>query len=344
RLLLGALAGRPFSVTLDGDASLRQRPMDRVAVPLSLMGAKVTGHGERCTPPVTVTGGPLQGIEYAMPIASAQVKSAILLAGLQAAGATTVIEPAPSRDHTERMLAAFGARIRCHYPVVSVDGGQTLRACEVSVPGDISSAAYLIAAALLVPGSELVIESVGVNPTRTGFLDILRETGFLDILRAMGAQIEIVDTRSGMEPIADIRASHTQLQGTEVGGELIPRSIDELPILAVLATQAEAVTVVRDAADLRAKECDRIATIAKGLQAMGADITPQQDGWIIHGPTPLRGAEIDAENDHRMAMCFAVAGLVASGETIIHGAQAIATSFPGFAEVLSSVGARVKQQ
>ena len=335
RLLLGALAGRPFTATLDGDESLRRRPMDRVAVPLGMMGARVEGRGERCLPPVTITGGPLRAIEYEMPVASAQVKSAILLAGLQATGMTTVIEPAPSRDHTERMLRFFGATVLRAYPRVSISGPQNLTGCEFNVPGDISSAAYFVAAALLAPGSEVVIEGVGVNPTRTGFLDILE---------MMGAQVEVMNERSDGEPIADLRVTAAELRGAEVGGELIPRAIDELPLVAVLATQADGETVVRDAAELRVKESDRIAAMARGLRAMGAEIEERDDGWLIRGPKRLSGARIDAALDHRVAMSFAVAGLVAEGETIIDGAEAVATSFPDFAERLSSIGAQVKHE
>ncbi len=335
RLLLGALAGRPFSVTLDGDESLRRRPMDRVAVPLGMMGARVEGRGQRCLPPVTITGGPLRAIEYEMPIASAQVKSAILLAGLQATGTTTVVEPAPSRDHTERMLRLFGAMVLQAYPKVAVTGPQCLRACEVHVPGDISSAAYFIAAALLVPGSEVTVEGVGVNPTRTGFLDILE---------LMGARVERLDPRQDAEPVADLHITAHDLHGAEIGGELIPRAIDELPLVAVLATQAEGETTVRDAAELRVKESDRIAAMARGLRAMGADIEEREDGWVIRGPRRLHGVSIDAAFDHRVAMSFAVAGLVAEGETIIDGADAIATSFPDFADRLQSIGAQVRQE
>jgi 3-phosphoshikimate 1-carboxyvinyltransferase len=335
RLLLGALAGRPFVATLDGDESLRQRPMDRVAVPLAMMGAQITGQGSACQPPVTIVGCPhLQPLTYSLPVASAQVKSALLLAGLQAAGTSVIMEPAPSRDHTERMLAAFGVPVRVQGRRLCVTGPACLQPAEVQVPGDLSAAAFLIAAALLVPSSEVTVEEVGLNPTRTGFLDVVA---------AMGAQLhwQVQEASSG-EPVGTVTATSSRLRGVRVGGELIPRAIDELPLVAVLATQAEGETVVEEAQELRKKESDRLAAMAAGLRAMGAAVTERPDGWLIRGPTPLRGARLHARLDHRVAMALAVAGLIAEGETVIEGAQVVATSFPSFATCLAQLGAAVK--
>lgn len=334
RLLLGALAGRAFVATLDGDASLRRRPMDRIAVPLGRMGAEITGQGPRCLPPVTIRGGQLVGIEYEMPVASAQVKSAVLLAGVQACGRTAVIEPGPSRDHTERMLEAFGVQVERGPLRASVTGPVELKGTQITVPGDLSSAAFLLAAAAMVPGSEVTVSDVGLNPTRTGFLDILA---------AMGAELTLHDqtTRSG-EPVGSVTVRSAPLQGAAVERDLVVRAIDELPLVAVIATQAEGETRVVGAAELRVKESDRIAAMAGGLKAMGADITELEDGWLVRGPTPLRGARLAADMDHRVAMALAVAGLVADGETVIEGAEAVQTSFPDFAYKLSSLGARVK--
>ncbi len=333
RLLLGALAGRPFRTVLDGDDSLRRRPMDRVAEPLGRMGARVVGQGECCLPPVTVTGGRLVGIEYRMPVASAQVKSALLLAGLQAQGRTGVFEPGPCRDHTERMLGDFGVEVGREGPWSWVDGPCSLKACHLCLPGDFSSAAFPIAAAVLVPGSSVRIEKVGLNPTRTGLLDILS---------AMGASMEHSQApESAGEPWGAITVRSSTLAGVHIEGEVLPRAVDELPLVAVLATQAEGKTVVSGAAELRVKESDRIRAMAEGLRALGADITEKPDGWIIRGPRRLRGARVVAELDHRVAMALAVAGLVAEGETIIEGAATVATSFPEFVETLVSLDARM---
>ncbi len=336
RLLLGALAGRPFSATLDGDASLRLRPMGRVAEPLRLMGAGVTHPGDKCVPPLTITGGDLRPITYDLPVASAQVKSALLLAGLQAEGTTVINQPSLSRDHTERLLPAFGARVNIDGLTVSVAGPQALRHASVNVPGDFSSAAYILAAAVLVPSSQVVVENVGLNHTRSGLLEILE---------AMRADVRVSGLVSaGGEPRGDLTVFAGPLRATEVSGEIVPRAIDELPLLAVLATQAHGETVLRDAAELRVKESDRLEAVAAGLSAMGAKVRVLDDGWVVSGPTPLHGAALDAGLDHRVAMTLAVAGLVADGETIVDGAQAVATSFPGFAAVLSSLGAQVTMQ
>lgn len=332
RLLLGVLAGCPFETTLGGDASLSRRPMDRVRIPLSQMGANVRGQGDKNTPPLTVHGGNLAGIEYAMPVASAQVKSAILLAGLQARGTTTVIEPTPARDHTERMLRAFGVEVVQDGARVSVEGGAQLQATKVQVPGDISSAAFFFVAGALRENFQVRVLDVGVNPTRTGILDVLR---------AMGANIEISNEReSGGELVADVTVRGGRLQATEIGGALIPRLIDELPVLALLATQCEGTTVIRDAQEMRVKESDRIAIISAELRKLGANIEEQPDGMTISGPTKLVGATVTSPaGDHRIAMTLAIASLLAEGETVLENAHAVTSSFPDFFDLLDEVRA-----
>jgi 3-phosphoshikimate 1-carboxyvinyltransferase len=290
------------------------------------MGAMVRGQGERCTPPITIHGGPLQPLIYRSPVASAQVKSAVLLAGLYAAGRTTVIEPSRSRDHTERMLPVFGVPVEVDGASVTVAGPAALQAAEVIVPPDLSSAAFLLVAGLLAPGSEVRAEQVLLNPTRTGVLEALR---------AMGADLQIErEQAAGGETVGDVLARASALRGTEIAGEIVPRLIDEVPVLAVAATQAEGRTIIREARELRVKESDRLAATARMLQAMGGQVRELADGLIIDGPTPLHGAEIDAEWDHRIAMSAAVAAQVATGQTVIHGASSVGTSFPGFFELL----------
>ncbi len=330
RLMLGVLAGRPFQSTLGGDASLSRRPMDRVQIPLAHMGAELNGQGERCAPPIELRGGNLHAIEYATPVASAQVKSAILLAGLQASGTTTVIEPAATRDHTERMLRAFGVEVLCDGLRVSIAGGQTLTGTDVQVSGDISSAAFFFVAAALRPGWEVTVCDVGVNPTRTGVLDVLR---------AMGAEVLLSNQReSGGEPLADVTIRGRELQPTEIGGTLIPRLVDELPVLALLATQAHGTTTIRDAQEMRVKESDRIAVITRELTKLGAHIEEQPDGMLIHGLTPLTGTTVESpRGDHRIAMTLAVASLIAAGETVVQNADAVESSFPNFAELLEQI-------
>jgi len=333
RLLMGVLAGQDFTTTLTGDESLHRRPMDRLAIPLGQMGIEVSGQGERCTSPVTIYGGQPRAITYHTPMASAQVKSAVLLAGLYADGTTTVIEPAPSRDHTERMLAAFGAEITVNGLQGSVVGSPKLRGQEIVVPGDFSSAAFLLAAGLVTPDSQVTVRNVLLNRTRTGLLDILQR---------MGADVEVADRRqvSGEER-GSITARTSQLIATEVGGDEIPRMLDEVPILALLATQAEGQTVIRDAAELRVKESDRLATTAQVLRAFGADIEEQPDGLVIAGPTRLHGATVNSYGDHRIAMTAAIAGLIAAGETIVKDTACIDTSFPGFADSLGQIGGEI---
>ncbi|HEU4964634.1 MAG TPA: 3-phosphoshikimate 1-carboxyvinyltransferase [Bacilli bacterium] len=330
RLMLGILAGQSFHSTVTGDASIRRRPMGRVAVPLRSMGAQIDGREEGRFAPLSVRGGRLQGMRYDSPVASAQVKSALLLAGLFAEGKTGVREPELSRDHTERILRAFGVEVREEEGYITVDGGSQLTATEIEVPGDISSAAFLLVAAAIVPGSDLLLRGVGVNPTRTGILDALHD---------MGANIELLNEReSGGEPIADIRVRGSELQGTTVRGATIPRLIDEIPVLAVAATQALGVTEIRDAQELKVKESDRIATTARELRKFGAEVEELEDGLRIVGKTALRGgAAIDTYHDHRIAMAMAVAALVADAPTTIHDWETVDVSFPTFGELLQNI-------
>jgi 3-phosphoshikimate 1-carboxyvinyltransferase len=330
RLMLGVLAGQSFESQVIGDASLSKRPMDRVQMPLQQMGAIIEGQGERCTMPLCVRGGNLHGIKYSLPVASAQVKSAILLAGLRAEGTTTVIEPAATRDHTERMLRAMGVEVETDGPRISVSGGGRLQAIDIQVPGDISSAAFFLVAAALRPGWEITIRGVNTNPTRTGVLDVLR---------AVGAEVVLSnEVESGGEPIADITVRGAARKATEIGGALIPRLVDELPVLALLATQCEGTTIIRDAQEMRVKESDRIAVITRELTKLGATIEEQPDGMLIHGPTELKGTTVTSPaGDHRIAMTLAVAGLIAQGETTIENMHAVQSSFPNFTDLLEQI-------
>ena len=333
RLLAGLLAGQPFFSLLSGDAQLRRRPMGRVVEPLRQMGAAVMGRDGGRLPPLAIQGGDLHGIDYTLPIASAQVKSALLLAGLYADGPTTLRVPGPARDHTERMLLAMGAKLEAGDWGVGISPGRSLQAVEVTVPGDFSSATFLLVSAILVPGSEFTIKEVGVNPTRTGLLDVLQ---------AMGAGVTVQDERTvGGEPVADLTVRTSDLRGVEVGGDLVVRMIDEFPVLAVAATQAHGETVVRDAAELRVKETDRIATTAEELRRLGARIEPRPDGFVVYGPTPLAGNAVHSHGDHRLAMALAVAGLIAKGETVVQDVACIADSFPRFEVTLAHLGGQV---
>jgi 3-phosphoshikimate 1-carboxyvinyltransferase len=327
RLLAGLLSGQPFYSVLNGDTQLVRRPMDRVVIPLRQMGATVLGRQDGRYPPLTVSGGDLHGIEYALPVASAQLKSSLLLAALYAKGETRLIEPAPSRDHTERMLIGRGVPLQSHGLTHTLMGPvERLKALDVAVPGDFSSAAFFIVAALLVENDGVLIRHVGINPTRTGLPDILI---------AMGARIEMPNSRDeGGEPVADLLVRRSDLCAVEVGGDLVPRTIDEFPILALAATQARGTTRVRDAAELRVKESDRIATTVRALRALGAEIVDHPDGFDVHGPTPLRGAVAPSGGDHRLAMTLAIAGLVADGETVVEDVGSISDSFPGFVDRL----------
>jgi 3-phosphoshikimate 1-carboxyvinyltransferase len=319
RLLSGLVASRPLDVTMSGDASLSKRPMKRIAEPLRLMGATVEGD----RPPIRIVGGELKPIRYASPVASAQVKSCVLLAGLRAAGETWVVEPSLSRDHTERMLRAMGVPLLGEGAEVGVAGGCHLNSFQFDVPADISSAAFFMVAAALVPQSQVTLHDVSINPTRTGILDV-----FAQCRIPVAADVPL-DTLGEPYTSLEVRTA-TSLQPFAIGGADVPRLIDEIPVLAVLATQCDGESIVRDAGELRVKESDRIALMADGLRAMGADIEGTPDGLIVRGPTPLKGTHIDAQGDHRIAMSFAVAGLIADGETIIDGVESIATSFPDF--------------
>ena len=327
RLLAGLLAGLPVMALLIGDQSLSRRPMRRVIEPLRLMGADL-GCARQGTAPIMIKGAELTGIRYRLPVASAQLKSAILLAGLFAKGETWVSEPGPSRDHTELMLPRFGVKLLRDAEWIGVRGGSRLKTASViEVPADISSSAFFIVAALTVPGSEIVIRNVGVNPTRTGILDVLKQ---------MGADIALENERLlGLEPVADLRVRACALRAAAIGGDLVTRAIDEIPALCIAAARARGATVIRDAKELRVKESDRIAAMARVLAAMGASVEERDDGLTIQGPADLKGAVVDSEGDHRVAMAAAVAGLSAKGETVINGAESILTSFPDFGRALT---------
>lgn len=334
RLLLGVLAGQDFYTVVTGDASLRSRPMRRVTGPLSQMGAKIFGRDDANYAPLSIIGNPhLRAIQYQSPIASAQVKSAILLAGLLAEGETIFEEPLASRDHTERMLVYLGLPLKRDGLAVSLAGPVRIAGDkEIVIPGDISSAAFFIAAACLLPGSRLIIEDVGTNPTRWGIITALKR---------MGAEIELSNEReiSG-EPVASLRVEGRGLKSIEIGPEDIPGMIDEIPILACAATQAEGQTRIWGAKELRVKESDRLSALATGLNRMGARIKELPDGLVIEGPSSLRGCEVNSFGDHRIAMALAIAGLLAEGETIIQDTECIKTSFPEFEEILRMLATR----
>ena len=326
RLISGILAGQKFETTLNGDESIQSRPMKRIMEPLSLMGADITSlRGNNCAP-LRIVGAPLQGIHYHSKVASAQVKSCVLLAGLYADGLTSVTEPSVSRNHTELMLRGFGANVICEGKTATIAPNPELIGQKIEVPGDISSAAYFIAAGLLVPGSEILVKNVGINPTRDGLLRVCQ---------AMGADMTLLNKReNGGEPVADVLVRYSSLKATTIEGEMIPTLIDELPMIAVMACFAEGTTVIRDAAELKVKESDRIAVMVENLSRMGAHITGTEDGMIIEGGYPLHGAEIDSHLDHRIAMSFAVAALAAEGETEIKDADCVKISYPKFYEDL----------
>ncbi|MBI1990163.1 MAG: 3-phosphoshikimate 1-carboxyvinyltransferase [Betaproteobacteria bacterium] len=335
RLLCGLLAGQNFNCELTGDASLRRRPMQRVAAPLGQMGAEIsTAEGGR--PPLKLRGASnLRGIEYQMPIASAQVKSALLLAGLYARGRTCVTEPAPTREHTERMLGAFGFPVERNGGTICVTGGGKLTATSIDVPADISSAVFFMVGASIAPGADLTLAHVGVNPTRTGAIDILR---------LMGANIELINQReAGGEPVADIRVRHAQLKGIEIPVELVPLAIDEFPVLFVAAANARGVTVLRGAGELRVKESDRIQVMADGLQALGIAAEPAADGMRVTGGR-YGGGVVDSHGDHRVAMAFAIAALRADAPLTITDCANVATSFPGFVELARAAGLKIKSE
>jgi 3-phosphoshikimate 1-carboxyvinyltransferase len=331
RLMSGLLAGQSFDTVLTGDESLLRRPMGRIINPLNQMGASIDAR-EGC-PPLNIRGtGSLTGIHYDLPVASAQVKSSVLLAGLYASGRTSVTEPAPTRDHTERMLTGFGYNVRREKGVISVAGGGVLRGTEIDIPADISSAAFFMVGASIAPGSDLILEHVGLNPTRDGVITILR---------AMGANIEVSQERTvGGEPVADLRIRHAPLRGIDIPVEEVPLAIDELPAVLVAAACAEGVTVLRGAEELRVKESDRIASMAEGLTQLGISNTVAPDGITVVGGTPSGGV-ITTHHDHRIAMSFAMAALRASDPIIVTDCAHVATSFPGFAELATNTGLRL---
>lgn len=326
RLISGILAGQKFETTLNGDESIQSRPMKRIMEPLSMMGADITSiRGNNCAP-LRIVGAPLHGIHYTSKVASAQVKSCVLLAGLYADGLTSVTEPSISRNHTELMLRGFGANVVCEGKTATIAPNPELSGQKIEVPGDISSAAYFIAAGLIVPGSEILVKNVGINPTRDGLIRVCQ---------AMGADMTLLNKRkNGGEPVADILVRHSNLKATTVEGEIIPTLIDELPMIAVMACFAEGTTVIKDATELKVKESDRIAVMVDNLSRMGAHITATDDGMIIEGGYPLHGAEIDSHLDHRIAMSFAVAALAAEGKTEIRDADCVKISYPKFYEDL----------
>lgn len=329
RLLSGILAGQPFCSSLSGDASIQKRPMGRIIKPLREMGAEISGKdGNLC--PLSISPAPLHGIRYDMPVASAQLKSAILLAGLFANGQTTVVEPSASRDHTERMLRGLGASVESDGTVITLTPPERLTAVDVAVPGDISSAAYFLVAGLIVPNSDITIRNVGINPTRTGILDALD---------AMGAHIERIHMRGTVEPVCDLRVRSSKLHGTVIGGDIIPRLIDELPVLAVAAAFAEGETIIRDAQELKVKESNRIEAMTTELARAGADVRETADGMVIRGGKPLHGAPFCAYADHRVAMSMAVCALGCDGASSIDDASCVAISYPTFFDALDSLQA-----
>jgi 3-phosphoshikimate 1-carboxyvinyltransferase len=332
RLLSGVLAGRPFASRLDGDSSLRQRPMQRIIDPLRRMGAKISSREDKGLAPLEIHGEKLHGIDYKMAVASAQVKSAILLAGLQARGVTTVEEPQSSRNHTELMIRGFGGETQIVERSVSVAGGQRFCGREVRIPGDISSAAFFLVAAATIPGSEITVRGVGVNPTRDGVLEVLR---------AMGAKIQLLNQRIETgEPVADIKVSGSQLNGVEIGPEMVARTVDEYPILAVAGALASGVTTMSGVKELRYKESDRIATMTEGLRLLGVAVEEREDGMTIRGGRPLEAASVKTYGDHRVAMSLAIAGLSTGRGIQMDDVACVNTSFPGFFELLDRLCSR----
>ena len=327
RLLSGLLASQPFLSVITGDGSLRSRPMRRIVEPLQIMGAQVMGRQNGSLAPLVIQGGSLKGIEYDLPVASAQVKSCIMLASLSADGETVIHQPAPSRDHTERMVTAMGASIEEDGLALHVKPG-ALKSVDIAVPGDISSAAFWIVAGLCHPDSQVLVRGVGLNPSRTGIIDALRAMGAGDSLQLLNERTE------GGEPVADVLATTGELHGTEIAGDMIPRILDEVPILAVAACFASGETVIRDAAELRVKESDRIATTVQELTRLGAHIEARDDGMVIRGTGRLTGAACQSHGDHRLAMSMAVCGILADGEVAVHGSNDAAVSYPSFWEDL----------
>ncbi|WP_242143203.1 MULTISPECIES: 3-phosphoshikimate 1-carboxyvinyltransferase [unclassified Bacillus cereus group] len=329
RLMSGILANTPFYSCIQGDSSIAKRPMKRVTVPLKQMGANIDGREEGTFTPLTIRGGNLTAIDYQSPIASAQVKSAVLLAGLTAKGVTAVTEPHISRDHTERMLEAFGVTVTREGKTVKLAGGQKLLATNITVPGDISSAAFFLVAGAVLPNSKLILQNVGMNPTRTGIIDVLMK---------MGAKLKIepID-QEAVELAARLTIETSTLQGIEIAGDIIPRLIDEIPIIALAATQAEGMTVIKDAHELKVKETNRINTVVAELTKLGAQIEATDDGMIIYGKSNLMGATVNSHGDHRIGMMLAIAGSLANGKTVIEDADAVGVSYPEFFGTLSKL-------
>lgn len=329
RLLLGILAGRPFHSVLIGDQSIGKRPMTRVTKPLQLFGAAINGRKNGEFTPLSIMGGNLKGIEYELPVASAQVKSSLLFAGLQASGTTTVIEPVKTRDHSERMIKQFGGEVEKNGTTIKIEGGQKLTGTSIHVPGDISSAAFFLVAGAIVPDSVIKLTNVGLNPTRTGIIDIMKE---------MGAQITIIEhTENEFEPRGDIIIQASALKGTTIAGDIIPRLIDEIPIIALLATQAEGVTVIKDAHELKVKETNRIDTVVAELTKLGANIEATEDGMIIYGKSKLTGGTVSSHGDHRIGMMLSVAAALCKEEVYLENEEAIYVSYPSFFEHLQSL-------
>ncbi|CAM4059169.1 3-phosphoshikimate 1-carboxyvinyltransferase [Mesobacillus thioparans] len=329
RLMMGILSGLPFESRLEGDESIARRPMTRVTSPLSKMGARIDGRNSGEFTPLIVVGGKLSGITYQLPVASAQVKSAILLAGLQAEGDTVVLEPVKTRDHTERMIKQFGGKVEREGDAVKVAGGQGLKAADINIPGDISSAAFFLVAGAVVPGSEIVLKNVGLNPTRTGIIDVLE---------AMGANITIEPyDQDAAEPAGDITIKYSKLNATTIEGNLIPRLIDEIPVIALLATQAEGKTVIKDAGELKVKETNRIDTVVNELRKLGANIEATEDGMIVYGQQDLFGDTVSAHGDHRIGMMLSIAALLCKKDVVLEQSEAVAVSYPGFFDDLYSL-------
>jgi 3-phosphoshikimate 1-carboxyvinyltransferase len=329
RLLAGLLSGQNFYSVLNGDNSIRKRPMKRVVQPLRLMGADIWGREDGQLAPLSIKGSLLNPLQYTLPVASAQVKSALLLAGLYAAGETIIKEPLPTRDHTERMLSIMQADIMISHQEIIIIGGKYLKGTDLFIPGDISSAAYFIAAASILKDSQIVISQVGVNPTRTGIIKILKK---------MGAKISILNYQiKSNEPQADLEIEYSELKGIEIMPEEVPFLIDELPLIALVATQAQGKTIVSGAKELRVKETDRLKAIVSELKKMGANIQEKEDGFIVVGPSKLQGAACESYHDHRIAMSLAIAALLAEGKTVIKNSECIDISFPGFENTLQKL-------
>lgn len=329
RLMMGILSGRPFFSVLKGDQSIGKRPMTRVTKPLTQMGAVIDGREKGAFTPLSVRGGNLKGIEYVLPVASAQVKSSILFAGLQAEGSTTVYEPSKTRDHTERMIRQFGGEVTSDGLSVTVKGGQSLHGTDVHVPGDISSAAFFLVAGAIIPDSKITLKNVGLNPTRTGIIEVMK---------AMGADLEIINEQQDVfEPVGDLVIRSSSLKGTVIEGDIIPKLIDEIPIIALLATQAEGTTIIRDAQELKVKETNRIDTVVGELLKLGARIEATDDGMIVHGKSSLQGGVVNSHGDHRIGMMLAIAALLSEQNVFLENPEAIAISYPEFFSHLDSL-------